>query len=125
MKWNPGSGNNQSSKPFFMRKTFGQESLQLWWGRVILVALYTCYLCNRIVALKSGIVISSRFGVHWGKWKMFSRAVARMWPAFVTGAGRIEVSRRIVPASLEEPQVPSGGNRKSEEGKCDAAGLAL
>ena len=33
-----------------------------------------------------------------------------MWPAFITGAGRIEVSRRIVPASLEEPQVPSGDN---------------
>jgi hypothetical protein len=42
MKWNPGSGNNQSPKSFFMRKTFGQESLQLHyrWGWVILVVLY-------------------------------------------------------------------------------------
>jgi len=47
-----------------------------------------------------------------------------MWPAFITGAGRIEVSRRIVSASLEEPPNP-GGDRKSEEGECDAAGLAL
>lgn len=38
--------------------------------------------------------------------------------------GQIEVSRRIVSARLE-PQVPPSGDRKSEAGECDAAGIGF